>query len=71
MQTKKMQEYSSACGFHLSLAWGYILIKEPVESRFLMDSIIFAVGLVVMVMVIGGCYLSMMLAFTSGAKKDD
>lgn len=32
-----------------------------------MDTIIFVVGIVVMMMVIGGCCLSMMFAFTSGA----
>ncbi len=37
----------------------------------LMDTIIFIVGVVVMMMVIGGCYLSMMMTFTSAAQKDN
>lgn len=36
-----------------------------------MDAIIFGVGVVVTMMVIGGCFLSMMLTFTSGGKKGD
>jgi hypothetical protein len=37
-----------------------------------METIIFAIGVIVMMMVIGGCYLTMMLSFTSQAQdKDD
>jgi hypothetical protein len=36
-----------------------------------METIIFAVGMVVMMMVIGGCYLFMMLSFTSNAQDKD
>lgn len=35
-----------------------------------MDTIIFVVGVVVSIMVAAGCFLSMMLSFTSGARKD-
>ncbi len=35
-----------------------------------MESIIFVVGVIVMMMVIGGCYLTMMLTFTSEAKNN-
>jgi hypothetical protein len=35
-----------------------------------MDNIIFIVGVVVMMMVIGGCFLTMMVNFTSSAQKD-
>lgn len=36
-----------------------------------MEIIIFAVGVIVMMMVIGGCYMTMMLSFTSNAKDND
>jgi hypothetical protein len=36
-----------------------------------METIIFAVGVIVMMMVIGGCYLTMMLSFTSNTQDKD
>jgi hypothetical protein len=36
-----------------------------------METIIFVVGVVVMMMVIGGCYLTMMLSFTSEAQNNE
>ena len=35
-----------------------------------MENIIFVVGVLVMIMVIGGCFLTMMFSFTSEAHKD-
>ena len=36
-----------------------------------METIIFVFGVVIMIMVIGGIFMSMMLSFASAAKKDE